>query len=238
MRPTDLALLRTPGVPTVSPDGRIAVVAVSRLDLDADEYRGQLWAVPTDGSAPARPITDGHRDSAPVYSPDGRWIAYLSAEAKGKPQLHVLATAGGAPRKLTDHPLGAGAPVWSPDSRRLAYNARVPEPGRYGTVEGVGPEAEPPRLITTLKYREDNVGFLIDRRSHLFVLDLPEDLEDNTEPLPTPRQVTSGDADCTGVAWSPDGGSLAFVSAQHERAERDLVHDVYVIGVDGTGLRR
>jgi hypothetical protein len=39
MRPTDLALLRTPGVPTVSPDGRIAVVAVSRLDLDADEHR-------------------------------------------------------------------------------------------------------------------------------------------------------------------------------------------------------
>ena len=44
MRPADLALLRTPGAPTVSPDGRIAVVAVSRPDLDADEYRGQLWA--------------------------------------------------------------------------------------------------------------------------------------------------------------------------------------------------
>jgi dipeptidyl aminopeptidase/acylaminoacyl peptidase len=238
MRPTDLALLRTPGVPTLSPDGRIAVVAVSRLDLDADEYRSQLWAVPTDGSAPPRPITEGHRDSAPVYSPDGRWIAYLSAEPKEKPQVHVLATAGGAPRKLTEHPLGAGAPVWSPDSRRLAYAARVPEEGRYGTVEGVGPEAEPPRLITTLKYREDNVGFLIDRRSHLFVLDLPEDLGDDTAPLPTPRQVTSGDADCTDVAWSPDGARLAFVSAQHERAEWDLVRDVHVIGVDGAGLRR
>ena len=63
MRPTDLALLRTPGVPTVSPDGRIAVVAVTRLDLEADEYRSQLWAVPTDGSAPARPLTSGHRDA-------------------------------------------------------------------------------------------------------------------------------------------------------------------------------
>ena len=36
MRPTDLSLLRTPGVPAVSQDGTTAVVAVSRLDLDAD----------------------------------------------------------------------------------------------------------------------------------------------------------------------------------------------------------
>ena len=56
MRPTDLAHLRIHGVPAVSPDGRMAVVAVTRADLAADEYRSQLWAVPTDGSAPARPL--------------------------------------------------------------------------------------------------------------------------------------------------------------------------------------
>jgi dipeptidyl aminopeptidase/acylaminoacyl peptidase len=238
MRPTDLALLRTPGVPTVSPDGRIAVVAVSRPDLEADEYRSQLWAVPTDGSAPARPLTGGHRDSAPAFSPDGRWLAYLSAEPGGKPQLWLLPTAGGAPRRLTDHPLGAGAPAWAPDSRRLAYTARVPEPGRYGTAEGVGPGAEPPRLITTLKYRLDDVGFLADRRSQVFVLALPEDFGDDTAPLPEPAQVTSGDADCEDVAWSPDGSELAFVSARHERADRDLVRDVHAVRTDGSGLRR
>src|SRR3954454_12972534 len=180
MRPTDLSLLRVPGVPTVSPDGRTAVVAVSRLDLDADEYRSRLWTVPTDGSAPARPLTHGHRDSAPVFSPDGRWLAYLSAEPKGRPQLHVLATAGGTARRRTNDRLGAGVPVWSPDSRRLAYTARVPEPGRYGTDEDVSPEAEAPRLITPLKYRADHVGFTADRRSHVFVVDLPAD-DDSTD---------------------------------------------------------
>ena len=238
MRPNDLALLRTPGVPTVSPDGRIAVVAVTRLDLDADEYRSQLWAVPTDASAPARPLTEGHRDSAPAFSPDGRWLAYLSAEPGGRPQVWVLPTAGGDGRKLTDHHLGAGPPVWSPDSRRLAYPARVPEQGRYGTAEGVGPEAEPPRLITTLQYRLDDVGFLGDRRSQLFVLDLPVDFADDTLPGPQPRQVTTGEADCTDVAWRPDGEELAFVSARHPRADRDLVRDVYAVRPDGEGLRR
>src|SRR3954470_8423504 len=132
MRATDLALLRTPGVPTVSPDGRIAVVAVARPALEADEDRSQLWAVPTDASAPARTLTAGHRDSAPAFSPDGRWLAYLSAGPGERPQVHGLPTAGGPARRLSSCPLGAGAPVWSPDSRRLAFAARAPEEGRYG----------------------------------------------------------------------------------------------------------
>jgi len=238
MRPTDLALLRIPGVPAVSPDGRMAVVAVSRPDLDADEYRSQLWAVPTDGSASARPVTSGDLDSAPAFSPDGRWLAYLSASAGGKPQIWLLSTAGGAPRRLTDHHLGAGAPVWAPDSRRLAYVARVPEDGRYGTADGVGPGAEPPRLITTLKYRLDGVGFLTDRPSQVFVLDLPADFADDTAPTPEPVQVTTGTEDCVDVTWRPDGGELAFVSARHARTEVDLVRDVYAVAPDGSGLRR
>jgi dipeptidyl aminopeptidase/acylaminoacyl peptidase len=238
MRPTDLALLRIPGVPAVSPDGRMAVVAVGRPDLETDEYRSQLWAVPTDGSASARPLTSGQLDSAPAFSPDGRWLAYLGAEPGGKPQLWLLPTAGGAPRRLTDHHLGAGAPVWAPDSRRLAYVARVPEQGRYGTVEGVGAGAEPPRLITTLKYRRDGVGFLADRPSHVFVLDLPRDFADDTAPAPVPVQVTTGADDCVDVTWRPDGGELAFVSAQHPRADVDLVRDVYAVRADGSGLRR
>ncbi|SCX57264.1 Dipeptidyl aminopeptidase/acylaminoacyl peptidase [Klenkia marina] len=237
MRPADLDLLRAPGVATVSPDGSTAVVAVTRLDLDADEYRSQLWAVPTDASAPARPLTHGHRDTAPVFSPDGRWLAFLGAESGGTPQLHLLPTGGGEARRLTDHPLGAGAPVWAPDSTRLAYTARVPEPGRYGTADDVDADAEAPRLITTLHYRSDDVGFTTDRRRHVFVLDLPG-ADDDVVPVPEPVQVTSGDHDDSDVAWHPAGTELVFVSARHARADRDLVTDLFACRPDGSHLRR
>ncbi|WNV73931.1 prolyl oligopeptidase family serine peptidase [Geodermatophilus sp. DSM 44513] len=233
MRPDDVALLRTPGVPTVSPDGRMAVVAATRADLGGDTDRSLLWAVPTDGSAPARPLTTGVRDTDPAFSPDGRWLAYRAADPGGRPQLHLLPTAGGAPRRLTAHPLGAGRPAWSPDSRRLAYTARVPEADRSGADRA----AQPPWLVSTLRWQAEDVGVATDRRRHVFVLDLPPDGEGDAAP-PPPRQVTDGDADDADVTWSPDGAELAFVSARHARADRDRVHDVYAVPTAGGPLRR
>ncbi len=239
MLPDDLGLLLVPGVPSLSPDGSLAVVAAVGPDLEADEYAGQLWSVPTDGSTPARRLSRGRHDADPAHSPDGRLIAFLRAEPGGRPQLHVLAAAGGEPVRLTDAPLGAGAACWSPDGSRLAYCARVPEPGRYGTAEGVGPEAEPPRLVTTLQYREDDIGFLADRRSQVFTAAVPDlDATLPTAELPAAQQITTGDADATDVTWSPDGQLLAFVSARHDGRDGDLRTDVWTCAPDGSALRQ
>ena len=228
MQPTDLARLITLGSPTLSPDGRTAVVAVVRPDIDEDEYRTQLWTIATDGSAEPRRLTHGTNDSAPRYSPDGRWIAFLRAEPEGKPQLHVLASDGGDARKLTDLALGAGTPNWSPDSTRIAFSARVPEKGRYGQDEKITPEKEPPRRITGLQYRLDGVGFTLDRRQHVYVVDVAD-----TDPAPEPKQLTDGDWDDTDPTWSPDGASIAFLSRRHDRREHDYAVDVFLLPAEG-----
>lgn len=233
MEPTDLAYLRVPGIPSLTPDGRHAVVEVTRPDLDDDTYRSRLWLVPTDGSAEPREFTGGRRDTTPRCSPDGRWLAFLRADEDAPPQLHVMPMDGGEPWQVTTkdkHPLGAGEPVWSPDSGRVAYVARVPEEGRYGTAEDVGPDKEPPRRITTLKYRLDGVGFTLDRRPHVFVVDPFAD-------TPDPTRVTEGDFDHGDVAWSPDGELLAFVSARHENRDTTMTSDVFVCAPDGSELR-
>ena len=127
MQPKDITRLVTLGPPTLSPDARHAVVAVTSVDVDEDDYRSSLWIVAVDGSSPPRRLTYGTHDSAPRYSPDGAWLAYLGAKGEAKPQLHLLPTAGGEGRALTDLPLGAGAPCWSTDSSAIAFVARVPD---------------------------------------------------------------------------------------------------------------
>src|SRR5438067_99464 len=122
MRPNDLALLRTPGVPTVSPDGRIAVVAVSRLDLDTDEYRAQLWAVATDGSGPARPPSTG--------------LAFVSARHERADRdlvtdVHVVRADGTGLRRVTRSRSDCSRPVFDPTGRTL-YLTAVPDLGDDG----------------------------------------------------------------------------------------------------------
>ncbi len=226
MVPSDLSHLRTPSAPTLTPDGRLVAVAVGRIDLEANEYRAELWIVPTDGSGPPRRFTSGRRDVRPRFSPDGRWLAFLRSGEDDKPQLHVMAVDGGEPRRLGEHPLGVEGFAWSPDSTRIAYVARVPEEGRYGTDKDVPPEKEPPRRITTFQYRVDNLGFTFDRRPQVFVVDA---LADGAEPV----QVTRGDYDHGDPAWSPDGASIAFVSARHDTRDEDAVSDVFVAPAAG-----
>ena len=229
MQIADIAALRNLSNPTVSPDGASVVYAISRVDLDADEYRSELWIAATEGSEPPRRLTSGPKDSFPLYSPDGRWIAFMRAEEGGKPQLHVLPTAGGDALALTDHPLGVDTPAWSPDSQRLAYVARIPEKDRYGTNPDVTPDKEPPRRITSRKYRVDNLGFTRDRRPHVFVVDVDADAE--------PVQLTDGDTDDAGPTWSPDGTTIAFASSRHDSRENDVISDIFVMDADGKNLR-
>lgn len=233
--PDDLPLLLAPSAPTLSPDGATVVYAAVAPDLDADEYVGHLWSVPADGSAAPRALTRGHRDTAPAFSPDGRFVAFLRAEPKGRPQLHVVEAAGGEPVRLTAAPLGVGELRWSPDSTRLVVVARVPDEGRY--VEGGDAGAEAPRLITTYQHRMDGVGFVRDRRQHLAVVDLPLD---GTGALVAPdgelgagRRITAGDLDVTVPRWAADGRHVVAVAAVHAGADGDLRTDAVLVDADG-----
>lgn len=221
MKPTDIVHLHTVGAPALSPDGARAVFSVVRPDLEEDAYLGSLWSVPTDGSAAPARLTRGDRDRSPVFSPDGRWIAFLRPDGDKRPQIHVLPASGGEAWAVTAHPLGAGNPVWSPDSTRLAYTARVPEEGRYVDVE---PGKEPPRRITRLKHRVDGLGYFTDRPSHVFVSAPVDPSGDAGEPV----RVTEGPLDHEGpVAWRPDGGELVFAASLHASHDTDLVCDLW-----------
>ncbi|MFF2841720.1 S9 family peptidase [Paenarthrobacter sp. NPDC057981] len=249
MKPEQLPLLNSVSAPAIHPDGTKAVVSVTRPDFDADSYVGQLWSVPLDNTKYPRRITRGFRDTSPAFSPDGLVLAFLRSDPGGKPQVFVVESAGGEPQRITNQAAGVESFVWAPDSHRIAFQARVPERGRYGTIDGVGPGAEDPRYIVANQYIMNGVGYTADQRQQLFVVDVPElggepavtprgrSAHEQPVPeglgLPASRQLTFGDSDHTSPAFSADGAHLYFVAALHEGHDDDLVTSVFRVDAAG-----
>jgi len=111
----------------VSPDGgRVAYVRVS-VNEKKEGYNASIWMVSTSGSEAPHRLTTGERDSAPRWSPDGKYLVFTrSTEKDGKPeppQLCMLSMAGGDAFSFTSLPKGAGDPKWSPDGKLIVFGS-------------------------------------------------------------------------------------------------------------------
>ncbi|MFN7929117.1 MAG: DPP IV N-terminal domain-containing protein [Blastocatellia bacterium] len=103
------------GNPNISPDGKQIVFTRTWVDKVKDQYRSNLWVVDADGSR-VRELTTGDRgDSWPVWSPDGKRIAFLS-DRDGTAQLFVLYVDTKEVAQLTHLEQAPSNLKWSPDS--------------------------------------------------------------------------------------------------------------------------
>jgi len=84
-------------------------------------YGGMLWSVAREGGD-ARQLTTGGHERLPVFSPDGRWIAF-SGEYDGNTDVYVMPAEGGEPRRLTWHPAADLVTGWTPDSKRVLFRS-------------------------------------------------------------------------------------------------------------------
>jgi tricorn protease len=82
-------------------------------------YGGYLWSVPREGGD-ARQLTTGGHEGFPVFSPDGKWIAF-SGRYDGNQDVYVMPADGGEPKRLTTHPGNDGEVGWTPDSKRVLF---------------------------------------------------------------------------------------------------------------------
>lgn len=140
--PRALMELKMPGEVRVAPEGKRVAFSVSETDWDENRVVQQLSVIGTDGRAAARQVTRGKADaSEPRWSPDGRWLAFLTAreddaasdeyedeEDAPRPQVWLLPMdgGGGEAEKLTDAPEGIGTYEWLPDSNGVVFLAREP----------------------------------------------------------------------------------------------------------------
>ncbi len=237
----DLYKYKPVSYPRISPDGKRIAFVVTTTDERLYKYRSSIWIVPVEGGE-ARLFTSGPASAhSPAWSPDGQWLAFVSERegdlagkdekdskklGKGKPQVWIIPTNGGEAQQVTFMQHGASNPTWSPDGRHILFSAPV-GPADEETADGKPlPKV---RVIDRLWYRLDGVGYIYERRSHLFLIDALGG---------EAQQLTEGDWDDGDAAWSPDGAHIAFTSSRAEDRWRLPNPDVYTLAIDnGKALR-
>ncbi len=91
-------------------------------DKIAFDYAGEIWTVARTGGTAVRLVTGQEQLSRPIFSPDGRQIAF-TGNYDGNTDVYVVDTDGGQPRRLTWHPGPDTAVGWTPDGKSVLFNS-------------------------------------------------------------------------------------------------------------------
>jgi len=217
--PADLARLADVAEPDFSVDGEYLVYSVTTSNVGEDTRQSDLWRVRYDGRDRVQLThTPTHDESRPLWSPDGRSIAFLSDRGgeDAKTQVWLMPASGGDARRLTDFPEGVEDFAWAPGGKRLAVIAWDPE-RPPGTAK---PRNPPPVVTDRYWFKQDETGYLGARRKHLYVVDFATGKSE---------LLTPGEHDEQLPAWSPDGRYIAYVTKRGADPDRHLNFDIYLV---------
>ncbi len=206
------------GFPAVrmSPNGEEVVIETDRGDYTHNRFRTDLWLYRV-SDRQLTPLTTSGHDSQPQWSPDGRWIAFLSDRAKHGEQVYVVSAQGGGADLVTY--AGAGgvhAYAWAPDSKTIYYASKIP-------LSKAQKKAHEKEWKDVIRYRRDL------RADNLYEVQIPSPSQFSTvAPLHsredklvahTPRRVEQ-------ILVTPDGHTLVFNSCSRRGP-------IYITGTNG-----
>ena len=232
---------RVPQDPRLSPDGKRAAFLVRQGFRDSNSYRTALFVVGTEtGSRPVKLLEEAAISSI-GWTPDGRFVTYLSAKS-GSVQLWRIAAGGGKPESVFSHAPGPEETVtrrgynpsdktevgvlayeFSPDGGKIAFSAPGrpdPKKSKAQELKGVLYDDESMNMQTLLNksWSREPTG--------LWVYDISSKAE---------RKFWDTPDEISGFAWSPDGRRIAVSYAAPPLQRESMIffnQDLGILSLD------
>lgn len=192
------------GSPVVSPDGKSAVLVVTRISWNDDRRISELVSVNLTSGAQRVLTYDRKGLSDAAFSPDGTRLAFIADDGtadEAKSQVFVMPLDGGDARPVTHAKTGVDQFAWRPDGKAIAYAATQDKPERKGAD----------RFRDSFVFTTQPITARAPAMpSHLYLVPASGG---HAEQLTFGKQsVATGEAQST-LSWSPDGRTIAFTIA-------------------------
>jgi dipeptidyl aminopeptidase/acylaminoacyl peptidase len=222
LAPDDYLKFADVTAPQVSPDGATVAYVVTTSDRDSDEPKDTIWLTNWEGTE-HRQLTRGESASQPKFSPDGRYLSFVSARpADSKSQIWLLDMRGAEPRQMTHVSGEISSYAWSPDGKRIALVMSETEEG------GKTPK---PIVIDTFHFKQDVDGYMTAQtRKHLYLLEVGSGA--------LTALTTASEYNDDVPAWSPDGKLIAYVSNHRKDPEQSGVDEIYLVEARAAAVPR
>lgn len=221
----------------VSPDGRKAVYTLTNYDIEGDKSFTDLYLLDI-AQGSERRLTYTGRESSPVFSPDGKHIAFVSRRNESSAQLFIMPLEGGEAEKITDLPVGVYSPKWFPDGKRIAFGANI-LPDYKGDFQQLAALIDKQKKSKVTARSTENVMYRYWDRwltdgyfSRLFMVDLQS--KKVTDLMPGTNNYFNM---MGGVSYdiSPDGKQIALSLNSTQAPFERLNYDIYLLQADGSG---
>ncbi len=240
----------------ISPDGRSILIGTRRADWDNNRFRRDIWIYREGSGAPVLLTHSGH-DSDFEWSPDGRWIAFLSdrstpvGNSDGGPgkethgaQLYLISVVGGESFPVTFGEDSVEVFAWSPDSASLYFSTRQPwTASQRDQYKKEWKDVE--------RFRESERGDVIARASVAETLrttsaiaveptaDAHSDEKDKNAEIPHAKIIATLPYSVDEMVVSGDGKTLAITSKPpSDRVEEMDAYEIYLLSALGGEPRR
>ena len=208
------------GAPRVSPDGSRVVYTVNEAVMtpDKSEFVTQIWMANIATKQNIQ-LTFGDKTSTnPKWSPDGKWIAFVSNRKDNRNNLYRLNIDGGEAEPLTELKSSVTNFNWSPDGRFIAYTMSDPK-----TEE----EEKNDKGRNDFRWVDENL-----KMSRLYVIPVQQDANGKREP----RKLTTENYNVGEFDWSADGSRIAFSHSKTPGANDWTTADVSIVDVASTNV--
>ncbi|SRR6266511_1581296 len=196
----------------------------------------ELYAVNADGSGLTRLTHNASSDDSPAWSPDGRQIAFVSAQRGQEPDIYVMNADGSGRTRLTHNEYVDGSPAWSPDGRYIAFVRHLPnepQPFENSEIFVMQSDGSGEVRLTRNHLRDESPVWSPDSSRIAFLrgdggLRVHVMAADGSDERPITGDISDD------PTWSPDGTRIAFVSFGEPDPDFEEIH---VVSADGTGQR-